>query len=329
MTRRTAVRVAPRHLAGDHAAEAPPDQGRPARRPRRPAPAPARRAARRRGGGPRCSCRSPSRGRRGPAPAGRRAAAPRSLGGLPARDVDHQRGRRRGAPRAAGAAPPPAGPRRGPRPARPARRRAEGGPAGAASRAACGPLPGAGPEPGRGQRGAARAGRGSASWHDYVRRLRGRRPRPRRRAPRAGGRARRSRPPRTRGRRPRTTASRRSCGTSEIAEPPKPPPVIRAPSAPAWTAVADDGVELGAGDLEVVAHRGVRVAEQPADAGPVAARRAPSTVSVTRWISVTTWVARRRTRSSSSGLDGRRSACRSEGTPSAAAAPRSRPRRSP
>ena len=71
-----------------------------------------------------------------------------------------------------------------------------------------------------------------------------------------------------RARRPRRPARR---APAAIAEPPKPPPVIRAPSAPASTAVATAQVELGAGDLEVVAHRAVRLDEQPADLVPVAA----------------------------------------------------------
>ena len=109
------------------------------------------------------------------------------------------------------------------------------------------------------------------------------------------------------------------CGTSATLEPPNPPPVIRAPSGtglrpPSSTARSSSG----AGDLEVVAHRGVarrRTARRPC---PVAAARA-STVASTRSISVTTWRARRRTRSSSS-LDRGRSAWRSGSTPSAAAA---------
>ena len=60
-----------------------------------------------------------------------------------------------------------------------------------------------------------------------------RRPARRRRSP-----ARPSRGRRTPWRRQLCTASTRSSGTSAIADPPKPPPVIRAPSAPAWRAVS-------------------------------------------------------------------------------------------
>ena len=53
-------------------------------------------------------------------------------------------------------------------------------------------------------------------------------------------------------------------------DPPNPPPVIRAPSAPAARAASTDDVELGAAHLVVVAQRGVRGVEEPADLGQVA-----------------------------------------------------------
>ena len=95
------------------------------------------------------------------------------------------------------------------------------------------------------------------------------------------------------------TVSASASSTSTIAEPPKPPPVIRAPSAPAASAGVDHQVQLGAGDREVVAQRGVALGQDRADrAGrrPTPAARRPAR---TRWFSVTTWRTRRRTSSSS------------------------------
>ena len=96
-----------------------------------------------------------------------------------------------------------------------------------------------------------------------------------------------------RGRTPRrphgVTASTRSSGTTATLEPPNPPPVIRARDRPGLDRHRDGDVELGAGDLEVVAHRDVRRGEQPPDLGPVAARQRvdgrarPGSISVTTW----------------------------------------------
>src|SRR3954465_2729877 len=71
------------------------------------------------------------------------------------------------------------------------------------------------------------------------------------------------------------TDSAAGASTSAMMQPPKPPPVLRAPTAPAPgpppTAVprlergVDGHVELGDRDLEVVAQRGVRGGEQRAD----------------------------------------------------------------
>ena len=67
-------------------------------------------------------------------------------------------------------------------------------------------------------------------------------------------------------------ASARASSTSAIAEPPNPPPVIRAPCAPAATARVNGEIEFAARDLEVVAHRRVRLGEQRADRPDVGAR---------------------------------------------------------
>ena len=55
----------------------------------------------------------------------------------------------------------------------------------------------------------------------------------------------------------RITASTRSSGTTATLEPPKPPPVIRAADGARLDRDRHRGVELRAGDLEVVAHRAV------------------------------------------------------------------------
>ena len=60
---------------------------------------------------------------------------------------------------------------------------------------------------------------------------------------------------------------RRPSGTSPMTQPPNPPPVIRAPSAPADEQRLDGRVDLGHGDPEVVAHRGVRGGQGLADVG--------------------------------------------------------------
>ena len=65
------------------------------------------------------------------------------------------------------------------------------------------------------------------------------------------------------------TASTRSTGTSAIAEPPKPPPVIRAPTRPGLARDVDGHVELLAGDLVVVAQRDVRGDQQRSERVPV------------------------------------------------------------
>ena len=80
-----------------------------------------------------------------------------------------------------------------------------------------------------------------------------------------GGGSPRARTPRRWPASPRRPARRARRATLD---PPKPPPVIRAATAPASTAIATAHVELGAGDLEVVAHRDVRGVEQRADGRP-------------------------------------------------------------
>ena len=94
-------------------------------------------------------------------------------------------------------------------------------------------------------------------------------------------------------------------------------------SAPASSAAADRDVDLRHGDLEVVAHRGVRRGEQRPDLAQVGRRAARPTTSSTRAFSVTTCRTRRRITSSASrparrpGRPGRRAA---PARPSSAAA---------
>ena len=95
------------------------------------------------------------------------------------------------------------------------------------------------------------------------------------------------------GRRARAPAGRATPGGSSAStEPPKPPPTIRAPAAPAALQPLDGGLDLRDGRLVVVAQRGVRGVEQLADALRGRAPRAPRAVASTRAFSLTTWRAR-------------------------------------
>ena len=68
------------------------------------------------------------------------------------------------------------------------------------------------------------------------------------------------------------TVSASASSTRTIAEPPKPPPVIRAPSAPGRVRRVDDQVQLRAGDAQVVAERGVALGQDRADRRAYVAR---------------------------------------------------------
>ena len=68
----------------------------------------------------------------------------------------------------------------------------------------------------------------------------------------------------------RTTCPTLLAGTSAITDPPNPPPVIRAPIAPAARLAVDSDVEFRAGHLVVVLQGPMRCGEQFADVGDVA-----------------------------------------------------------
>ena len=87
-------------------------------------------------------------------------------------------------------------------------------------------------------------------------------------------------------------------GSSASTEPPKPPPTMRAPAAPARLSCATVVLDLGHARLVVVAQAGVRGVEQPAGLGRSPASSA-ATIASTRAFSESTWRARRRSGSGS------------------------------
>ena len=111
---------------------------------------------------------------------------------------------------------------------------------------------------------------------------------------------------------------------SASTEPPKPPPMMRAPSAPAALQASTGALDLGRGHLVVVAQaaRGRHRAARPARRGR---RSSAATAASTRSFSVITWRTRR---SSGSRAAPGSVASRSESTPSSSAAPRHSSRRS-
>ena len=82
-------------------------------------------------------------------------------------------------------------------------------------------------------------------------------------------------------------------GSSASTAPPKPPPIMRAPAAPAALSALDGRLDLGHRRLVVVAQarvRGVEQARRPRSRSPA---RSASTVASTRAFSLSTWRARR------------------------------------